>query len=116
MDAVAPDFCWGAATTSGFVIPDSDGPVVDSHEVGVLSKFGNEFTSVIPLSCSCYHGDRHEALLMGSVDPVGDLIQNLIKVSDGKSFPEPPASIGSLPVAVASSVLGFGSLVCGCIG
>jgi hypothetical protein len=29
---------------------------------------------VVPLSLSCYHSDRHEALLRGGVHPVGYLI------------------------------------------
>jgi hypothetical protein len=98
------------------VVSGSGGSVVDPHEVGVLSKLGDEFACAVPLSCLCYHGDRHEALLRGGVYPVGDLIQSLIEVPNGESLPEPPVSIDSLPVAVAPSVLGFGSLIHGCIG
>jgi hypothetical protein len=115
-DAIAPAICWGVATTSGFVISSGGDSVVDPHEVGVFSKLGDEFSRVMPLSLSCYRCERHEALLKGGVYPVGDLIQSLIEVPDGKSFSETSASIGPLPVAVAPSILVFGSLVGGCIG
>jgi hypothetical protein len=55
-------------------------------------------------------------LLRGGVDPVGDLVQGFVEVPDGESFLEPSASICLLSVVVASGVLGFGSLFCGCIG
>jgi hypothetical protein len=48
--------------------------------------------------------------------PVGYLIQSLIEVPDGESFPEMSASISLFPVAVASSVLVVGSLVWRCVG
>jgi hypothetical protein len=114
-DAVTFDFCWGATATSGFVIPGSSGPVVDPHEASILRKFSDEFAYAVSLSCSRYGGDGHESLLRGSMDPVGNLVQSLIEVPDGKRFPEPPASIGPLSIAVAPSVLVFGSLICGCI-
>jgi hypothetical protein len=104
---------------SGFVISDGgylDNPVVDSHDVGVFGELGCDFSCVVSLSLSCYHDDIHEALLGSSMHPVGDLIQSLIEVPDGESFPETSASIGSLSVAVTPSVLVVSSLVGWCIG
>jgi hypothetical protein len=90
-------------------------PVVDPHEVGVFSKLGDDFTCVVPLGLPCYRGDRHKALLRSSVHPVGDLIQSLIEVSDGESFPEMSVSINSLPFVVTQSVLVFDSLIGRCV-
>jgi hypothetical protein len=98
------------------VVSSGSDSVVDSHEVVILSKLGDDFAYAVPLGLPCYRGDRHEALLRGGVHPVGDLIWSLIKVSDGESFPETSASIVPLPVAVASSILVFGSLVWRCVG
>jgi hypothetical protein len=55
-------------------------------------------------------------LLRGGVDPIGDLVQGFVEVPNGESFLEPSASIYSLSVVVASGVLGFGSLLYGCVG
>jgi hypothetical protein len=85
--------------------------IVDPHEVGVLSKLVDEFSCVVPLSYSCYHSDRHEALLGGGVYPVFDLIQSLCEVPDRESFSKPPASISSSSVALAPSILGLSSLI-----
>jgi hypothetical protein len=115
MDAVAPAICWGAAATSGFVVRRRSDSVVDSHEVGILGEFGDDFACAVSLSLSFYCGDRHEALLGSSMHPAGDLIQSLIEVTDGKSFPETSASMSSLPVAVAPSILVFSSLVGRCV-
>jgi hypothetical protein len=57
--------------------------VVDSHEVGVLYELGDDFSRAHPLSLTCYRGDRHEALLWGSVHPIFDLIESLREVPDG---------------------------------
>jgi hypothetical protein len=106
------------AATSGFVVSIRGylgNPVVDPHEVGIFSKLGDDFTCVVPLGLSCYRGDRHKALLRGSVRPVGDLIQSLIEVPDGESFLETSVSISLLHVAVTSSILVFGSLVGRCV-
>jgi hypothetical protein len=114
VDTVASVLC--RAVTSGFVVSSRcylDNPVVDPHEVGVFSKLGDDFTCAVSLGLSCYRGDRHKALFRGSVYPVGDLSQSLIKVPDGESFPETSASIGSLLVAVVPSILVFGNLVGG---
>jgi hypothetical protein len=64
----------GSVETSGFVVSDSGGYVVDLHEESVLSKLSDEFACLMPLSLSCYRCDRHEALFRGSVHPAGDLI------------------------------------------
>jgi hypothetical protein len=76
--------------TCGFIvvlaIPDGghlSNPVVDSHEVGVLCVLGNDFSHAHPLSLTCYHGDRHEALFWGSVHPVFDLIKSLCEIPYG---------------------------------
>jgi hypothetical protein len=76
------------AATSGFVVSSRGylgDPVVVPHEVGVFSKLSDDFTCVVPLGLLCYRGDRHKALLMSSVHPVGDLIQSLIDVPDGRA-------------------------------
>jgi hypothetical protein len=115
-DTVASAVC--RAATSGFVVSSRGylgDPIVDPYEVGVFSKLGDDFTCAVPLGLSCYRGDRHKALLRSNVHPVGHLIQSLIEVLDGESFPETLASISSLPVAVTPSVLVFGSLVGRCV-
>jgi hypothetical protein len=68
--------CWGA--TSGFVVSSESDSVVDSHEVGVLGKPGDDFTCAVLLGLACYRGDRHKALPRVSVHLVGDLIKSLI--------------------------------------
>jgi hypothetical protein len=63
------------AATSGFVVSSRGylgNPVVDPHEVGIFSKLGDDFTYVVPLGFPCYRGDRHKALLRGSVHPIDD--------------------------------------------
>jgi hypothetical protein len=76
--------------TCGFVvllaIPDGghlSDYVVNSHEVGVLCEFGDDFSRAHPLSLTCYRGDRHEALFWGSVHPVFDLVESLRKIPYG---------------------------------
>jgi hypothetical protein len=54
--------------------------VVDSHEVGILRELGDDFTRAHPLSLTCYHGDRHEALFGGSVHPAFDSIKCLCEI------------------------------------
>jgi hypothetical protein len=75
------------------MVPDSGGPIVDPHEVGVLSEFGDEFAYAVPLSYSSYHSDGHEALLRGCVNPVGNFVQSFAEVPNMERFPEPPVSI-----------------------
>jgi hypothetical protein len=60
--------------------------VVDSHEVGIFRELGDDFTRTYPLSLTCYHRDRHEALFRGSVNPVGDLIEGLCKIPYREGF------------------------------
>jgi hypothetical protein len=115
MTAVAIAICWDAATTSGFMVSNRGDSVVDPHEVGVFNKVVDEFTCVMPLSLSCYLCDRYEALFRGGVYLADDLIQSLIEVLDGKSFPETSVLIYPLPVAVAPSVLVIGSLIGGAL-
>jgi hypothetical protein len=50
-------------------------PGVDSHEVGVFRKLGDDLSRTHPLSLTCYRSDRHEALLWGSVYPALDLVE-----------------------------------------
>jgi hypothetical protein len=57
--------------------------VVNSHEVGVICELGDDFSHAHPLSLMCYRGDRHEALLWGSVHPVFDLVESLCEIPDG---------------------------------
>jgi hypothetical protein len=73
-NAIVTAICWGAASTSGFVISGGGDSVVDPHEVGVFSELGDDFTCAVPLGLSCYRYDRHEALLRGGVYPFDDLI------------------------------------------
>jgi hypothetical protein len=70
--------CWGATATSGFMVSSESDFVVDSHEVGVLGKPGDDFTCAVLLGLACYRGDRHKALPRVSVHLVGDLIKSLI--------------------------------------
>jgi hypothetical protein len=77
--------------TCGFVVvglASSDGRhlsdyVVNSDEVGVLRKLGNDFSRAHFLSLTCYRGDRHEALLWGSVHPIFDLVESLREIPYG---------------------------------
>jgi hypothetical protein len=101
---------------SGFM--SSDGgylgdPVVNPHEVGVFSELGDNFARTDPLSLTCYHCDRHEALLRSSVYPVGDLIQSLDEVSDEESLLEMFAPFVLLLAAVTSGVLIVSSFIGG---
>jgi hypothetical protein len=65
------------ASSEGRYLSDS---VVYSHEVGVLRELGDDFTCAYPLSLTCYHSDRHEALFRGSVHPASDLIEGLCEI------------------------------------
>jgi hypothetical protein len=89
-------------------------PVVDSHEVSVFCKLGDDFSSAYPLSLSCDRCDRHEALLGGGVYPALDLFKGLFKVADGEVVSETPAPFVPPSVALTSSVpVGVG-LIRGC--
>jgi hypothetical protein len=90
--------------------------VVNSHEVGVFRKLGDDFTHTYPLSLMCYRGDRHEALFGGSVHPVGDLIESLCEILYREGFPETSASFVVLHVALTSGVLVVVGFISRCIG
>jgi hypothetical protein len=70
----------GLASSDGGHLSDF---VVNSHEVGVLRKLGDDFSRVHPLSLTCYRSDRHKALLWGSVHPVFDLVESLCEIPYG---------------------------------
>jgi hypothetical protein len=91
--------------TCGFVVAVPDGrwlsdPGVDSHEVGVFRELGDDLSRVHPLSLTCYCGDRHEALLWGSVYLALDLVECFCEVADGKALAE--MSMPFVPLSVAS--------------
>jgi hypothetical protein len=90
--------------------------VVNFDEVGVFRELGNEFTRAYPLSLTCYHRDRHEALFGSSVHPVGDFIKGVCKIPYREGFSETSALFVALPVALTSGVLVVVSFICGCIG
>jgi hypothetical protein len=90
--------------------------VVNSHEVGVLRELGDDFCHAHPLSLTCYRGDRHEALLWGSVHPVFDLIKSLCEISYGQGLTEMSAPFVPPSVAFPSGVLVGAGFVCGCVG
>jgi hypothetical protein len=110
----------GAATCSFVVAVPGGGrlvdPVVDPHEVGVFSEFGDDFSSAYSLSLACDRCDRHEALLGGSVYSALDRLKSFRKVADGEVVSEMPAPFVALPVTLTSSVPVCGGLVCRCIG
>jgi hypothetical protein len=91
-------------------------PVVNSHEVGVLRELGDDFSRSHPLSLTCYHSDRHETLLRGSVHSALDLVEGFREVLNGKGFAETSAPFVPLSIVFTLSVpVGVG-LVCRCIG
>jgi hypothetical protein len=79
-------------------------PVVDSHEVGIFSKLGDDLSGADALSLTCDRCDRHEALLRGSVYSALDCHESFRKVADGKVVAEAPATFAALSVTLASSV------------
>jgi hypothetical protein len=79
-------------------------PVVNSHEVGILRELGDDFSCAHPLSLTCYHSDRYEALLWGSVYPALDLVEGFCEVLDGKGLAETSAPFVLLSIAFTSSV------------
>jgi hypothetical protein len=87
-------------------------PVVDSHEVGIFSKLGDDLPSVDALSLMCDRCDLHEALLRGSVYSALDRLESFRKVADGEVVAEASAKFAVLPVALTSSVSVGGGLVC----
>jgi hypothetical protein len=114
--------CW--TTTCGFMVvgfTSSEGrhlsdSVVDSHEAGVLRELGNNFTCTHPLSLMCYRGDRHEALLGGSLHLAFDLIKYLCEVPYWEAFTETSTPFVLLPIALTSGILVVVGFIRGCIG
>jgi hypothetical protein len=86
-------------------------PVVDSQEVGIFSKLGDDLPSADALSLACDRCDRHEALLWGAVYSALDRFESFRKVADGEVVAEAPATFAALPVALTSSVSVGGSLI-----
>jgi hypothetical protein len=90
--------------------------VVDSHEVGIVCKLGDDFTRTHSLSLTCYRGDRHEALFRGSVHPIFDLIKCLCEIPYWEALTETSTSFVPLPVVLTSGVLVVGGFISRCIG
>jgi hypothetical protein len=86
-------------------------PVVNSHEVGILHELGDDFSCMHALILTCYHSDKHEALLWGSVYPALDLVEGFCEVPDGKGLAEASVPFVPLSIAFTSSVLVGVSLV-----
>jgi hypothetical protein len=103
----------GFASSKGRRLSDS---IVDSHEVGVLRELGDDFSCAHPLSLTCYRGDGHKALFMGSMHPAFNLVERLCEVPYGEALTETPTPFVTLPVALTSGVLVVVGLVCGCVG
>jgi hypothetical protein len=116
----------GAVTCSLVVAVPGGGrlgdPAVDSHEVSVFCKLGDDFSSTYPLSLVCDRCDRHEALLRGGVYPALNLLEGFCEVADGEVVTEMPMPFVPLSVTLKSSVpVGVGlirwcfsrQLVCG---
>jgi hypothetical protein len=109
------------AATCGFVVAVPGGgrlsdPVVNSHEVSVFCKLGDDFSYAHPLSLACDRCDRREALLRGSVYTTLDLVESLCDVADGEVVSKTPAPFVPLFVTLTSSVpVGVG-LIRGCVG
>jgi hypothetical protein len=102
----------GYTSSEGRHLSDS---VVDSHEVGVVRKLGDDFSRAHSLSLTCYRGDRHEALFRGSMHPAFDLVKRLCEVPYGEALTETSMLFVALPVALTSGVLVVAGFVCGCI-
>jgi hypothetical protein len=112
-----------STTTCGFIVLLAvfDGghlsdSVVNSHEVGVFPELGDDFSRMHSLSLTCYRGDRHEAMLWGSVHSAFDLVEGFREVTDGKGLVKTSAPFIPLSVALTSGVPVSVSLVCECIG
>jgi hypothetical protein len=103
----------GFASSKGRCFGDS---VVDCHEVGILRELGDDFSRAHPLSLTCYHSDKHEALFKGSMHPAFNLIERLCEVPYGEALTETPTPFLAPPVTLTSGVLVIVGLVCGCIG
>jgi hypothetical protein len=86
-------------------------PGVDSHEVGVFRELGDDLSRAHPLGLTCYRGDRHEALLWGSVYSTLDLVECFSEVADGEGVTETTTPFVTLSVAFTSGVSVGGGLV-----
>jgi hypothetical protein len=108
-----------STATCSFVVAVPGGerlgdPVVNSHEVSVFRKLGDDFSSAYPLSLACDCWDRHEALLRGGVYPTLDLFEGFCEVADGEVFLETPVPFVPPSLMLTSSVpVGVG-LIRGC--
>jgi hypothetical protein len=89
---------------SRFLAGAADDPVVNSHEVSVFCKLGDNFSGAHPLSLACDRCDRHEALLWGGVYSTLDLVESLCKVANGEVVSKTPASFVPLSVTLTTSV------------
>jgi hypothetical protein len=98
----------GATTCSFIVAVPSRGrlgdPHVNSHEVSVFRKFGDDYSSTYPLSLARDRCDGHEALLRGGVYPALDLLEGFCEVADGEVVSETPAPFVPPSVTLTSSV------------
>jgi hypothetical protein len=103
----------GFASSKGRHLSDS---VVDSHEVGILRKLGDDFYRTHPLSLTCYRSDGHEALFRGSMHPAFNLVERLCEVPYGETLTETPTSFVALPVTLTSGIPIVVGFVCGCAG
>jgi hypothetical protein len=107
------------AATCGFVVAVPGGgrlsdPVVDSHEVSIFCKLGDDLSRTHPLGLTCYRSDRHEALLWGSVYPALNLVECFREVADGEGVSKMPTSFVPLSVTLTSSIPVGVSLIHGC--
>jgi hypothetical protein len=108
-----------STVTCGFVVAVpgrlSD-PVVNSHEVSIFCKLGDDFPCAHPLSLARDCCDRHEALLLGSVYPTLDLVESLCEVANGEVVSKTQAPFVPLSVTLTSSVPVGVDLIRGCVG
>jgi hypothetical protein len=111
--AAACGFMIDFTSSKGRRLSDS---IVDSHEVGVLRELGDDFSRAHPLSLTCYRGDGHEVLFMGSMHPALNLVERLCEVPYGEALTETPPPFVTPPVALTLGVLVVIGFVCGCVG
>jgi hypothetical protein len=71
-------------------------PVVNPHEVGVISELGDDLSSAYALILACDRCDRHEALLRGSVHSALDRLESFREVAHGEVVAEAPATFATL--------------------
>jgi hypothetical protein len=90
--------------------------IVDSHEVGVIRKLGDDFSRAHPLSLTCYRSDRHETLFRGSMHLTLNLVERLCEVQYGEALTETLTPFVTPPVALTSGVPVVVGFVCWCVG